>query len=473
VTDNRDSAIYLRISLDATGEELAVTRQREDCQKISEARGLNVVGEYIDNDTSASGKVQRPEFDRMLADIAAGRVGTVVSWSMDRLNRTRRDRLRILELGEQVGLLLSFARGSDLDLATPSGRLTADILSSVARHEIEQMSDRRKRANEQRAARGVPAGGRRPFGYTADQRAIVEAEADVVRWCADQMVAGRGLWWLAAQLEERGVRTTLGGPWRHSELRRMLVNPRYIGRRMHRGVDVGEGQWPAILDVDTHTAVRAIISDPTRARKGAPVRYLLSALAVCGAPDCGEVIYGSTVAGRGTYSCATRRHVAVRADPVDEYVGDVLGARMAEPDALGLFVDERAAVDVGELRRREAGLLARMDGLAEAFAADDIDRSQLRAGTSRLRVEVAEVRAAMRPVGVPGVEVLLAGGDVESRVSGLRFTDPARFRDLLGRVAVVRLHSPGRGARRFREESVEFVWRAGQAAGPGSGGSTA
>ena len=50
------AAIYLRVSLDSTGEQLAVQRQREDCRKIAADRGWTVVGEYVDNSVSASGK---------------------------------------------------------------------------------------------------------------------------------------------------------------------------------------------------------------------------------------------------------------------------------------------------------------------------------------------------------------------------------------------------------------------------------
>lgn len=41
-------AIYLRVSLDATGEHLAVERQHDDCEKIAADRGWRVVETYID-----------------------------------------------------------------------------------------------------------------------------------------------------------------------------------------------------------------------------------------------------------------------------------------------------------------------------------------------------------------------------------------------------------------------------------------
>ncbi len=53
-TGKRRAATYLRISLDQTGEGLAIARQREKCAKIIAQRGWKAVGEYSDNSISAS-----------------------------------------------------------------------------------------------------------------------------------------------------------------------------------------------------------------------------------------------------------------------------------------------------------------------------------------------------------------------------------------------------------------------------------
>ena len=63
-TTRSRAALYLRISLDATGEMLAVERQREDCLKLCSDRGWEVVGEFVDNSISASdARKKRPGYD--------------------------------------------------------------------------------------------------------------------------------------------------------------------------------------------------------------------------------------------------------------------------------------------------------------------------------------------------------------------------------------------------------------------------
>ena len=69
----RRAAVYLRVSLDATGEHLAVDRQRADCLRIIRERGWTLTQEYVDNSVSASKRtVRRPAYDRMVQDYDAG-----------------------------------------------------------------------------------------------------------------------------------------------------------------------------------------------------------------------------------------------------------------------------------------------------------------------------------------------------------------------------------------------------------------
>jgi len=76
------AAVYLRQSLDKTGEAVAVARQRQDCLKLCADKGWDPV-EYIDNDTSATNG-HRKAYDRMLTDITEGIIGAVVAWDLDR-----------------------------------------------------------------------------------------------------------------------------------------------------------------------------------------------------------------------------------------------------------------------------------------------------------------------------------------------------------------------------------------------------
>ena len=72
------AAIYARISSDPDGLAAGVTRQIEDCRAFAERRCWRVADVYVDNDTSAYSGKRRPEYARLLDDLAAGTRDAVI-----------------------------------------------------------------------------------------------------------------------------------------------------------------------------------------------------------------------------------------------------------------------------------------------------------------------------------------------------------------------------------------------------------
>ena len=106
----------------------------------------------------------------------------VLSWRgrWDRLTRTARDRVALVEACQKHGVIVALVRGSDMDPTTPGGRLVMGVLGEVAQHEIDQKSDRQKAAQLQAARQGRRAGGRRPFGYDTHRMTINPEEAATI-----------------------------------------------------------------------------------------------------------------------------------------------------------------------------------------------------------------------------------------------------------------------------------------------------
>lgn len=450
---SRRAAVYVRQSLDQTGERLGVQRQRKACQSKADAMGWTVVGTYEDNSTSASSGKVRPEYQRLLDDLESGRADAVVVWDLDRLHRRPVELEHFLDVADRRGVALASV-GGDVDLATDNGRLYARIKGAVARSEVERKSARQKAANDQRAEAGRPPAGRRAFGYTQDGMSVVEHEAVEVRRAAETLLAGGTLRRIVADMNGRGVTTSLGGQWHATELRRLLANPRYAGQRVHRGEVVGPGAWPAILDMDSWRAVRGILTDPARHKAGRPERYLLSGVAQCAV--CGGRIQGAKEPRGRTYLCHTRRHVVRRAEQVDAMVAALVVGRLTRPDARRIFTRADSRDEARALREEEATLRQRLDGLADAYSEGDIDRVQLRTGSERLRTRLASVTGALAALTVtPVVADLLRSEDVAAAWDAL---DLDRQRAVVRTLLTITLHSPGRGARTFDPETVEVTW---------------
>lgn len=444
--------LYTRISQDRTGEGAGVARQETDCRTLAQVRGWEVTETAQDNDVSAAGKRTRPGFERVLASVESGSVQVVVAWALDRLTRNRRDTLRLIEACQQRGATIALVRGSDLDMSTPAGRLTADLLAAVARSEIEVKADRQARAAIQAAEAGRWSGGRRAFGFESDGTTVRENEARLVRDAYSALLDGVSLRAIAARWNAAGHLTPQATtPWTGAVVSRCLRKPRYAGLRSHRGEIVGEALWPALVDRETWSAAQAVMSNPDRRAVHGDQR-LLTGVALCGVCG-GPVNSGGGPTGRGVYRCANQGHVVRRRDPVDEYVSEVVVARLSRADAASLFSADRP--DLHALLAEADQVRARLDGLAEAYADGTITSSQLRKGSERLRASLAEVEAKMTP-GPSKAALTLAGAvDVGEAWAAL---DSDAQREIVRALMTVHLDPPGRGVRALDPETVRIVW---------------
>jgi site-specific DNA recombinase len=456
------AAGYFRISEDVTGEAAGVSRQREDVVALIERRGwTRVEEEFSDNDTSAAGKVARPGFLALLSAIGRGEIDVVVAWSLDRIVRTARDRLTLVEACQKHGVIVALVRGSDMDPTTPAGRMLIGILGEVAQHEIDQKADRQRRAGEQRAVQGLPWCSRRPFGYERGGMVPVPAESARVREAYVAVLAGASVRGIANRWNAAGVPTSSGGRWHGATVHQMLRNARYAGIRT-RGrdknrVEVGAAAWPAIVDETTFRAVVAVLSDP--GRRVGPDRerkYLLTGIAVCG--RCGAAMGSgrATSTGAWIYTCKAHHHLSRAGEPVDQRVSDVVVGISSRPDAVAA-ITAPAEADGPDLNVEAMALRARLDSLAVDFADGVLTGSQLRTITERLRANLADVESRMVASSRAPVLAGLAGApDVAKRWEALPLD---RRRAVVDALMTVTILPTGRG-RGFDPASVAFERKA-------------
>lgn len=384
------AAVYLRQSFDRNDDQLAVTRQREDCAALCEQRGWTWT-EYEDNDYSATNGKPRPAYQQMLDDIRSGAVNGIVAWHVDRLYRQPRDLEDLIDLAEARNLALATVSG-DIDLSTDMGRLVARLVGATNKAEVERKSARQKRANQQaRAAGKWNRTGVRRFGYSKAGEPL-EPEASLLRQAATDVLAGKSLRSISTVWNNQGLRTVNGSKWTTLQLRRMLLNPLYAGLMTYQGRVTGTGGWEPVLSRDIHTGVAAFLSDPSRRPAVSfEKRHMLSGVARCG--PCGQLLYavypGGTMRGV-VYTCRPSSHVARTGALLDEYMEAIVLAWFSQPKTrkrLAALLNGGRDVDVKALQAQRDALQARMDKLARMHIAGDIDDSQLRSGTSEHRAQ--------------------------------------------------------------------------------------
>lgn len=98
------AAVYCRLSIDRTGEGLAVDRQQQDCEKLAADHGWDIVQIFIDNSISAFSGKHRPGYEDLMAAVEHGDVDVVIAWSHDRLNRRPTELERYVVACEKAGV---------------------------------------------------------------------------------------------------------------------------------------------------------------------------------------------------------------------------------------------------------------------------------------------------------------------------------------------------------------------------------
>lgn len=449
------------MSQDRTGEALGVERQLDDARALAKRRGWVVVAELIDNDMSGKGTVVRPGFERLCAMIEAGEIQVVVAWTWERLERNRREGLRLIEAGMAASLIITLVRGSDIDMSTPAGQLVADVLSATARNEIAVKSDRQRRAMEQRLERGERWGGRRPFGYTSKMEPV-EPEAQAVRDGYRMLLTGATLAAIAREWNARGLTTPQPprgspadaphGPWKQPSMRKCLTKACYGGLRSHRGVIVGEAAWEGLIDRATWEAAQHVLTGRTRPPIGG--QYLLTGVAICGVEGCGAPVHGGgRRQGLGTaYRCTRTAHMTHDRGRLDEAVKAVMLVWLKRPVARRVLAPD--APDLGPVREEARRLRDRRDALADDLGLDEVTLARrVRAIAKRLEEIAAEEAAAARTsrlaklAGAPDVGAAWLAADIDIQ------------REALDAMLRIELLPPGRGTRTFKPETVRITPR--------------
>jgi DNA invertase Pin-like site-specific DNA recombinase len=424
-TDLRPVASYARLSKrsgDGAGWTLANERQHEDntATMAGAHPGAEIVY-YGDNRSAWDESVTRPDFERLLADIASGQYRAVIAWHADRFTRQP----------IQLERLWSACKHTGTELWTGAQQVTdvtmLRIQSALAAAESDQKSRRAGRRHRQLAEHGKFHGGRRRFGYEPGMTEIRASEAAIVREVAERIIGGETLASIARDLNTREVATPEGARWAGPNLGTMMKRPHLAGLRVHRGQILGAADWPPVLDRTTWERVQFILTDPARRTSYTNARrYLAAGLATCA--ECGEVLRGrpgpKNAPESRAYACATGRHCYRQTDEVDAYLEGVIVGRLERADAAGALVDDSAAEGLADLEAAHTAMGARWAAEVARKARGEVSEAEYDMTAAVYRDELAALEAriaeAREQVAKP-VEVLadLTGAGAAAAWAGL------------------------------------------------------
>jgi DNA invertase Pin-like site-specific DNA recombinase len=159
-------AYYLRVSSKSQTDD----SQRGDMERCAERE--DAIAEYF-TDTFTGKSMDRPAFNRMMAEVEKGTIKKIVVWRLDRLGRTAAGLCKLFEKLLACGCTLVSIKDG-FDLTTASGRLMAHILASVAAYETEVRAERQRAGQQAAKAKGKRIGGSPPDRYKT-QKAKTDA----------------------------------------------------------------------------------------------------------------------------------------------------------------------------------------------------------------------------------------------------------------------------------------------------------
>ena len=341
-----NAAIYCRLSVDdqSLQESGSIQTQRTLLTDYCRQHSFNIVDYYIDDGVSGT-TFKRPAFEKMIADIEAGRINTVVVKDLSRFGRNYAEAgmyldhffaqwdVRFIATQDNVDTLRK-----GFDISVPMRNIVNDFYT----RDVSQKTITGKRV---RAQQGMFMGSKAPYGYAKDpnnrHKLIVDKEpAEVVRRIFMMAAAGAGYNKIARTLRDDNIPNPITyykskhpdfDPnnhfkdqclWHVTSIRKILEDEVYLGHMVQckRGVKgvkgkpykKDESEW--IVVADTHEAlvdeftwdtVRSQVSKRRRTRKDGEYQMFAGLLycSTCGSALSFSAVKRKTKPDSGQYKC--------------------------------------------------------------------------------------------------------------------------------------------------------------------------
>ena len=289
-------AIYIRVSTQEQAKEgYSIGEQEERLRDYCNAMRWDTFKIYVDPGYSG-GDTARPGLQDLIKDVKAGLVDKVVVYKLDRLSRSQKDTLILIEdvfLANKVDFV---SMTENFSTSSPLGRAMIGFLAVFAQLEKDKINERMIMGKEARAKQGLWNGGTEPIGYDYDKNEDMlnpnEYEQIQIRELRELFLKGLPLRTIETLFREKGYKHK-HGEWDPKAMRRVLRSKLYLGYISYHG-EWYKGIHLATLDIDTHERIVSLLDQRKEAyealgiRPGAQTTYLGGMLYCkhCGAKYC-------------------------------------------------------------------------------------------------------------------------------------------------------------------------------------------
>ena len=292
------TGIYVRVSTEDQAQEgFSVRAQTEKLKTYALLKGWDIYDIYADEGISGKNIVDRPAMNRLIDDVENGSVNNVLVFKVDRLTRSTRNLIELVDLFEDNKCTFNSLTES-IDTETPSGRMFLKIIGIFAEFERENFSIRTRLGLERKVKEGYTIASRSmSYGYGREKgqkiQKIIPHEAQIVREIFSMYVnENKSMGSIARTLNDRKIPTKENATWNTSRIKDTLTNPTYIGKVRYSGIEKSkyfeaDGHHEPILDDELFNLAQEKIKNMpkfSKTKRPKAKNYFCGVL-VCG--ECG------------------------------------------------------------------------------------------------------------------------------------------------------------------------------------------
>lgn len=270
-TENLKTGIYLRVSTEEQAKEgFSINAQKEKLTSYAKVNDWEIVGYYIDDGISAKNLKDRPNINRLIEDVKNSKVNNVLVYKLDRLTRSVKDLINLIELFEEHNCSFN-SLTEKLDTTNAVGRMFIKIIGIFAEFERENLAERVSFGYEQKTREGnyTNTQGVNGYDYIVGKGDLIVnvQEKDIVNRIYEMYLNGNSMLKIARIFNTEKVCTKRGGSWSQSTIKSILTNPLYVGKIRYgvakklenRAFEV-DGEQEKIIDEDTFNRVQELIT---------------------------------------------------------------------------------------------------------------------------------------------------------------------------------------------------------------------
>ena len=270
------AALYIRVSTDRQAEEgYSIEVQTERLTAYTKTFDGDVQYELYIDDGFSGASLERPAMQRLIQDAGSGAVTHVLVYKLDRLSRSQKDTLHLIEDVFLPNNVAFISIQESFNTATAFGRAVVGILSVFAQLERENIYERTRSGMQKRVEAGYwPGGGGVPFGYDYDPEKgilVPNADAATVRQIYDLYLQGYALQTIANMLGLKYEKLAA----------QIMLRKTNIGIIEYNGVEY-KGLHEPIVSREVYEKAMKMHALRSAARVTVPARHLLTGLLWCG-----------------------------------------------------------------------------------------------------------------------------------------------------------------------------------------------